>query len=343
MLVQPSPPVFPRPHPRNLQPAGSATLHVCTVISNPVRYASRYRLFEAFKAQNEGPHIELWTVEIAYGKRPFAVTAADNPRHLQLRTSHEIWHKENALNLLFAYVLSQAPEAEYFAWVDADVTFARPDWAYETIQQLQHYDIVQMFSHCQDLGPQCEPSGDVKRGWVWMYYNEPQPRFWQSSGTMRTANGYYGYSKGGYWHPGFAWAARRSAIDKAGGLIDTCIGGSGDWHMAAALIGEVERTLTPGLHPNYRAEMLRWQRRVESQLRRNIGYVDGMLLHHWHGRKVDRKYMDRWRILVDNQYDPLEDLKRDAQGLYQLSDRSHRLRDDLRTYFRDRNEDSIDR
>lgn len=343
MLIQPVAPSFPRPHSRCLQAAEPATLHVCTIVSNPVRYASRYRLFEAFKSQNDGPHIEHWTVEVAYGKRPFAITDPCNPRHLQLRTQHELWHKENALNLLFAHVLKQAPDAEYLAWVDADVTFARPDWAYETIQQLQHYDVVQMFTHCQDLGPQCEPMGEQKRSWVWMYYNEPAPRPWQSKGTMRTASGGYGYSKGGYWHPGFAWAARRSALDKLGGLLDTCIGGSGDWHMAAALIGEAERTITKGLHDNYKADVLRWQERAEAYIKRNIGYVDGMLLHHWHGKKADRKYMDRWRILVENGYDPLLDLKRDMQGLYQLGERSIRLRDDLRSYFRDRNEDSIDK
>ncbi len=340
MLIQPQPPVFPRPSAHSL--AGASTLHVCTVISNPVRYASRYRLFEAFKAQNDGAHIVHWTVEVAYGNRPFAITEAGNPQHLQLRTQSEIWHKENALNLLFAYVLTQDPSAEYFAWVDADVTFARPDWAYETIQQLQHYDVVQMFSHCQDLGPKYEPLSTLKNGWVWMYYNEPAPKMKRQLGAMNTANGYYGYSKGGYWHPGFAWAARRSALDGLGQLLDTCIAGSADWHMAAALIGEAERTLGRDLHPEYKRHVMQWQERAESKVRRNIGYVDGLVNHHWHGKKADRQYSDRWRILVDNGYSPEMDLQRDSQGLYRLTDRSLRLRDDLRSYFRSRNEDSID-
>ncbi len=340
MLTQPLPPVFPRPSAQALR--GVSKLHVCTVISNPVRYASRYKLYEAFKAQNEGEHIEHWTVEVAYGKRPFAITAAGNPQHLQLRTQSEIWHKENALNLLFSYVLSRDPGAEYFAWVDADVTFARPDWAYETIQQLQHYEVVQMFSHCQDLGPKYQPMSNLKHGWMWMYYNEPAPKRQRRSGSMATAEGYYGYSKGGYWHPGFAWAARRQALDALGQLLDPCIAGSADWHMAAALIGEAERTLSRGLQAEYKRRVLDWQARAEAKIRRNVGYVDGLLNHHWHGKKVDRQYSDRWRILVDNAYNPDTDLQRDAQGLYQLTGRSVRLRDDLRSYFRSRNEDSID-
>jgi len=339
-MIQPPAPSFPRP--ASSQPAGEATLDVCTMISNPARYASRYRLFEGFKSQNEGPHIRHWTVEVAYGNRPFAVTDPNNPRHLQVRTHSELWHKENALNLLFAYILTKEPTAEYFAWVDADVTFARPDWAYETIQQLQHYHVVQMFSHCLDLGPKYEPVGQIRRSFAWMYYNEPRREREPRLGAMRTAEGYYGFSKGGYWHPGFAWAARRSALDSLGCLLDFCIVGSADWHMAASLIGEGEKTLSRQLHPAYKREVLEWQDRAQKLVKRNIGYVDGLLNHHWHGRKVDRHYSDRWKILIGNKYNPETDLKRDAQGLYVLTDRSAGLRDGIRTYFRSRNEDSID-
>lgn len=339
-MLQPPVSTFPRPISQTA--SGQATLDVCTMISNPVRYASRYRLFQGFKAQNEGPHIRHWTVEVAYGNRPFAVTDPTNPRHLQVRTHTELWHKENALNLLFAHVLRHQPDAQYFAWVDADVTFARPDWAYETLQQLQHYQVVQMFSHCLDLGPKYEPVGEIRNSFVWMYYNEPKKQTKATKGTMRTADGQYGYTKGGYWHPGFAWAARREALDHLGCLMDFCIVGSADWHMAACLIGEGEKTVSRLLAPAYKREVLEWQERATKYIKGNIGYVDGLLNHHWHGRKVDRHYTDRWQILVNNKYNPETDIKRDAQGLYLLTDRSAGLRDDIRTYFRSRNEDSID-
>lgn len=335
MLHTPVSANFPRPHASGLRPE-PAKLHVCTMVSNPVRYASRPQLFEKFRAQNEGEHIVHWTVEIAYGKRPFSVTQRDNRHHLQIRTSHEIWHKENALNLLFAHVLSEDPDAEYFAWVDADVTFARPDWAYETIQQLQHFDVVQMFSHAQDVGPKCEPIGkQPAKGFVWSYYNEPA--FMRSPAR-------FGYSVDG--HPGYAWAARRSALDAFGGLIDFAICGGADRHMACGLIGTIERstpTITKTideLAPNFRAGLYLWQERALA-LQKNVGYVDGLLNHHWHGKKKDRKYGDRWRVYTENGYDPLRHLCRDSQGLYQLTGTA-KLRDDLRSYFRARNEDSID-
>jgi hypothetical protein len=65
----------------------------------------------------------------------------------------------------------------------------------------------------------------------------------------------------------------------------------------------------------------------------------------WHGKKKDRKYADRWKILKAHDFNPLIDLKRDLQGLWQLETYSQRqinLRNDLRAYFSSRNEDSVD-
>jgi hypothetical protein len=92
--------------------------------------------------------------------------------------------------------------------------------------------------------------------------------------------------------------------------------------------------------------MNEWEARALKYIRKNIGFVPGTIYHNWHGAKTNRKYKDRWSIMVDSQFDPAIDIKKDWQGLYQLTDRrgeiSVKLRDDLREYFRTRNEDSID-
>jgi hypothetical protein len=46
--------------------------------------------------------------------------------------------------------------------------------------------------------------------------------------------------------------------------------------------------------------------------------------------------------LLKNNFDPELDLKRDWQGLYILTHKGERMRNDIREYFRQRNEDSID-
>jgi hypothetical protein len=299
-------------------------LDVVAVISNPVRYMSRYNLYRAFERMVANAGARLTTVEIAYANRPFEVTEAGNPRHLQLRSSFELWHKENMINLA-VQVLPR--DWRHVAWVDADVSFARPDWVQECMQQLQHYPVIQMFSHSLNLAPNFEALGGPRKSFM---------------AAFRDGDPLDGSYQGGLPHPGFAWAARREAINALGGLIDIAILGSADLHMARALVGDVERALPHGISPGYVEQLRLWQDRADRYIQRNVGVMDGLVLHYWHGSRRNRFYNDRWKILVDTQYDPELDLKRDWQGLYMLTDRSQALRDGIRRYFRSRHEDSID-
>jgi hypothetical protein len=65
--------------------AGEADkLHVIAVISNPVRYVSRYALYEEFAAKMRAePLVVLHTVELALGRRPFEIPDAE----LKLRST----------------------------------------------------------------------------------------------------------------------------------------------------------------------------------------------------------------------------------------------------------------
>lgn len=307
----------------------NAPLHILTVVTNPIRFRSRWRLFDDFRRRVECLGGLLYVAEIQFGDREFCVTDTENPRHLRLHTDHEVWHKENALNLL----MHRLPlDAEYLAWVDADVSWARGDIFNETLHQLQHYQIVQMWSEAQDLDPNHQVL-QHHRSFVYCW----------THGIPYTQYVPYPYGNGRKnitWHPGFAWAARRDAIDALGGLVDFCILGSADNHMAHALIGEVDRTILEPLTDRYKSMLRRWQGYATKHIKQNIGYVPGLVLHEWHGPKAARRYQDRWKILTETQFDPDTDLKPDWQGLLQLTDRSLALRDRIRAYFRGRDEDS---
>jgi hypothetical protein len=308
-----------------IQPV-DAPLYVVTPIVNPSRYQSRYRLYEEFAKYIADAGAILYTVEAAYGDRAFEVTDAGNPRHVQLRTTHELWHKENLINI---GVTRLPADWKYVAWIDADVQFTRNDIVAETIHQLQHFPVVQMFSHAMDLGPQYQPL-QTFGGFVAQYLNQP-------ANQMRRPSDY------GAWHPGYAWASRRDAWNHLGGLIDFAVVGSGDRYMACAFLGDVEACLSAQIQrrcPTYTAWCGEWQARAERHVQRNIGYVEGLLTHYFHGAKKNRGYVGREEILWRNGFDPSRDIKRDWQGLLQLTDQKFRLRDNLRAYFRSRNEDS---
>ena len=297
-------------------------LYVVTCVSNPVRYSSRYKLYKDFEKRIQATGAILYTVEMAFGDRPFEITQAENPRHIQLRSYFELWHKENMINL----GIQRLPiDWEYVAWLDADISFGRSDWVEETIEQLQHYMFVQMFSHATDLSPNFEPM-KTHTGFVHDWYHDPE---------SVKAGGYATFS-----HPGYAWAARREALDAVGGLIDFGILGSGDRHMACAMINKVEHSYHKDISQDYKNECLEWQKRCKDHIRSDIGYLPGQITHYWHGAKGDRRYNDRWKILVDHQFRPNVDSYKDTQGLLQLDPSRIALRDDVRRYFRVRFEDS---
>ena len=296
-------------------------LWVVAVISNPVRYKSRYALYKEFETRVLAAGANLMTVELALGGRDFEVTQDGHHRHLQLRARDELWHKENLINL----GVQNLPESwRYVAWIDADVQFVRPDWPAEIVHQLQHYKVIQCFQDALDLGP----TGEVvqqHRGFAWSY----------ATGRPE-GKGYY------HWHPGYAWAMRRQTWDDLGGLIDGAVLGAADHHMAWALLDRVIERSPPQITPGYKRMLETWQDRARVHVRGDLGYMPGTILHSWHGKKRDRRYGERWQILHDHKFDPDFDLQRDWQGVLQLSHAGERMRNSLRGYFRARHEDSID-
>lgn len=319
---------------------GADKLDVIAVISNPMRYASRYALYEKFREHMQiQPQVRIHTVELAFGRRPFEIepirwnttSRSIEETLLQLRTYSTIWHKENMQNLMLARL---PHDWKYVACIDADVEFQRKDWAVETMQMLQHHYAVQMFQTAVDLGPSGEVTGN-HNGFAYSYKSgKPRPEKNPETG--------YSYP---HWHPGFAWAYRREAVEYLGGFYDVSVLGSGDHLMAWSLIGE--NMLPANMTQGYIKSLQDWQDRAERLIRRDIGYVDGTLLHYWHGKKRDRRYQSRWKILDEFRFDPFLDLKRDWQGLYQLDEdgtpRMNGFRDAMNDYFASRDEDSTDK
>lgn len=303
-----------------------STLHVVSVISNSARYHSRYRLFREFQERMLAtPNVKLYVVEIAFGDRHHEVTSGDNVQHLQLRTSNEIWHKENMVNLGVRHLLPK--DWKYLAWVDADVEFNKANWALESIHALQHNDVIQPWSECVDLGPHGNTMS-LFRSFCGL----------ASKGIRQQARSNEPYP---YGHSGFAWACTRKFWENVGGLMDFPILGSADHHMAWAMIGKVDESIHGKMSPAFRAKCHEWQDHAVKVTQGHVGYVAGTLSHHFHGKKKDRKYRERWQILVDAKFDPNRDLHRDAQGLLYIVNKPQ-LVQDVRDYMAQRNEDSID-
>lgn len=312
---------------------------VVTCVSNTARYRRRYELYQRFSRMMKASGIDFITVEIAFGDRPFEVTNSVQTNHLQLRTIEEFWHKENGLNLGVSHGQRLWPNKKRVLWIDADcepVGRTANEWFAETWHELQHFEFVQMWEWLQPLDHNGNPLGGPNPSFMSNYikYGTPYPK--QNNG--------YPIQWGS---PGLAWGANLSAFNQVGSLPDAGILGAGDWYFAHALISDLpfqdmEKSKYSPDYVNY------WRQRQElcqRWIKRDVGYVKGLAMHYFHGKTKDRGYNTRENILIEEQFSPLTDLKRDHQGLYQLETwdpRQMRIRDRARQYFRYRNEDSID-
>lgn len=321
------------------------TLHVAVAYSNPFRWETRRRLFHDFKHHMERtPNVVLHVGELAYGDRPFEVTGND-PNDVQLRTGAELFHKENILN----EVIKRFPMGwKYGAYCDADFSFTRHDWALETIHQLQHAEWVQPFSTYANLSARKyggQQPGKVTKGFAATYIDNGHALPYNAGFADR--KGYaVDVAYGTPWVPvgatGGAWAFKRSAFEAVGGLLDQAILGHGDWFMAFGLVGAHTQgdIANSPFHPHYTAMIEAWQARAAA-IKGNIGVVDQFAVHHFHGAIRNRGYESRDRILVKYQFDPVFDLRKNWQGVYELSGNKSGLRDAIRRYFVARNEDDI--
>lgn len=303
-------------------------LPVVTTLFNSVRYRTRWKHYQDFARRVEQAGATLYTVEVALGRRAFSLDPS--PWVIQLRTNSELWLKENATNVGVQFVTADLPDWTKLAWVDADVRFARDDWADETKHRLEHYDVVQMWSQYMDLDAEYQAIRAATPGFVAVY----------QSGVPRQEGETYGYSYDGQYPgaPGLAWACTRRAWDTVGGLLDVTVLGAGDWHMAHGFVGEL--VIREQNHPQYRRAIAAWTERAAA-LKHNIGTVPGLALHYWHGPKALRKYGTREQILIDEQFDPTRHLARNAGGLYEWSTVAPTgLRDRVRQYLHERNEDA---
>jgi hypothetical protein len=339
------------------------TLHVVSVCFNPQRWTTRAELARDFRYRlRREPNVRLHFVEVSFGDRPFTITHDKHPDDIQLRTSQELWLKENALNI----GIQHFPVGwKYGAYLDADFDFTRRDWALEAIHQLQHHHWVQLFAETIYLsGATIRGQGHrsimTKPSFAKRYFESGlQPPAQKEKVVLKNGkevvvpdakcpNPYpypypditgtkYRYPGG----PGGGWAFTQHGFNAVGGLLDICICGSADIFMAYGLVGGFNH-LEWSLHQyaeDYRVTIQKWQHRAFEAIQGDIGFVDTVALHHWHGPMSKRGYNQRDNILIKNEYSPTQDIYRDAQGLYQITPNKPRLRMELREYFKSRCED----
>lgn len=309
-------------------------LYVILPLYNTQRYKRRYELFDEFIHRahllcQHDSHVKFVVVEAAFQERDYYThgreTIYPEIKWIRVTSKDELWLKESLINL---GVASLPEDWNYVAWIDTDISFVRHDWPMETLHKLQHYDFVQMWHTCADLGP---TGHIIKVDTSFAYLHGLD---------LSSALASQKELKYTFRHPGYAWSCRRSAFERIQGLPDYAILGSGDHHLACALAQVIEKSVPPNIHKNYRRRLEELHAHCKPL---TLGHVDGTIQHHWHGKKANRQYNERWQVLTRYQYDPDTFIRKNWQGLVQWTSMAPKaLKEAVRKYLASRNEDSID-
>lgn len=302
-------------------------LHMVIVISNACLYIRRYNLAKEFiKRIDNIQNVILYIVELAYdlnGKsaQNFEITDSKNPRHLQLGATDVLWNKENLLNIGVKQLLPDNWKA--VALVDCDIDFDNPHFAIDALKVLNGCkDIIQLHSHVIDLGEDNNPIN-----------------IFSSFGYQVTHGKKYSPLNIGwnFFHCGYNVAMTRKAYEQIGGLYEFSILGAGDFSLFLSLIGRGIESLHDNMTEGYKDTIREYQVQCYNL---KLGYISGIIRHYYHGSKKNRRYGDRYKILVKHQYDPHKHLTRNSDNLLiPTSNCPKELLSDIYNYFSERKED----
>lgn len=321
----------------------ASDLWVVTAYYNPMGYRRRLANFHAFRRHLAAP---LLVAELSRAGRG---DLADDDADVVLRFAGEdrLWQKERLINLAVAQL---PPHVRHVAWIDADLILSDPHWPDRVRERLDaRGGLLQVFDTAYHLPPELDPAAvDVAQ------CRALAPDLTGVSIARALREGRFDHLEH-IWHNrargdaempvayvvrGFGWAARRAELARAGLYTGNVVGG-GDWLMAFAQIGRLEqcfdqRPFTPAHRDHVRA----WYEGAhKSGLFDHLGDVPQTAWHLWHGALTDRRYSERYHILVDHDYDPARDLVAAPGAVHAWADPAGPLPRAVEAYFRSRRED----
>lgn len=295
-----------------------------TCYFNPTNSLSRYENYCAFRSNLITQNIPLLTVELAFNDEPYVLKDKEDAEILiQVRSSSVMWHKERLLNI----GLKHLPlECEKVCWMDCDIIFLNQKWVNQTETMLDKYLLVFPYRHMQFRTAFAKPLKMVPSfGSCCM--DDPK------SPDVRDASI-------GTW--GYACAMRVEMLRRLGGFYDCDIVGGGHRFMAY-MMGQTKPDPTEYSQKHY--EHLSGYLKAREAFRMqpyHIGAINGDIVHLWHGSVKDRQYVERYQILINLKYDPVEVLDENPDGCYEFKPQYRKKYNAaIKNFFQNRREDNI--
>jgi hypothetical protein len=298
-----------------------------TAYFNPMRYTRRRENYTVFRRYLDIP---LLAVELAH-EDDFQLADADADLLIQLRGGDVLWQKERLLNLAMRAL---PPDCRRVVCLDCDIVFESADWLERTARQLDRSLLVQPFSHLRRMprdwtpadGP-AAPAGSLS-----------SPAYLVAGGVpFDTCLGMPAEQV--KCSTGTAWAAPRDLLQRYG-FYDTCVIGGGDSAFVRAAYGRFDDAMRlQHMNAARRQHYMSWAQPFHAAVAADVSFVEGNLLHLWHGSPDDRRYRARLEKFEKYQFDPYVDVVTDDSGVWRWSSGKTDMHAYVRGYFAARRED----
>ena len=76
------------------------------------------------------------------------------------------------------------------------------------------------------------------------------------------------------------------------------------------------------VQPRIPAQVEGWAKPFFADVQGQVGYVDGSVVHFWHGSVAKRRFGDRLQWLTRHGFDPALDLRASADGIWEWTGRN---------------------
>lgn len=282
-------------------------------------------MVDNFNNFKRGIKEDMFVIEVAFGDSPFLID--DSADFIRIRGTRQnlMWQKERMLNIALSKL---PPEYTDIAWLDADVLFDNKNWVEEMQDALEKFCFVQLFETARWLNKDGSP--DI------MFHTMVD------QGKNLFSSGFTGEAQDNGFHPGFAWAARREVLEDTG-WFDSHICGNGDSFIYYAIAGHLlagNYLMVKNKLMGFNYSFLKFRNKIiKAGAAGSISNISGNIRHMYHGSFNDRDYAGRQKFMIDAQFDPVEDLEIDGNGLYKWVNKNENvatLSSNLTDYFKQR-------
>lgn len=290
---------------------------IATVFFNWAEFKSPVKNLYNFIRQMEAGSYPLYGVELSLTGR---FITEKYPNWIKIRVSAEniCFQKEACINLLEKMI---PQEYNKIAWIDCDIFFKNSRWYEDACEKLSAYKVIQLFSR-EIFTNKIGNEGKILPSLISVGGPNSETEAKKYLGT-----------------PGAALAARRDLWRKGGGLFPFSFMGGGDSVFMYTLYNNnldknVNRAC--GYQKKFKP-YLQWSEQVRRYVNQSCSWIQGDIVHSWHGDKDNRQYTSRHDISDSINWQ--KSLSLDARGIIELKNLSNATYSEIYMYFKNRNED----